>query len=191
VPSQQAWLSGVAGLLLVAAAGCQPGFYYGASGGVAAPLKPTQAGGLASVSARVEYEPPPRSLGGYYGASGDIVGFASTDSRGLVPLLVGSGGGKFGPLRLYLEGGVQLPGYLERFDHRVFSIFGLVGGVGAGLYVSDHVEVHLGARILWSSPSTQVDIQQGRAIEFLYLLSGLTLFVRPIPAPNRPLEEPF
>jgi hypothetical protein len=181
----------LAGVIFLAAAGCEPGFYYGASGGVAAPVRPSQAGGFASMSARREYEPPPRSLGSYFGASGDLVGFASTDSRGLVPLLVGSGGGKFGPMRLYLEGGVQLPGYLERFDHRVFAIFGLVGGLGVGVFVNEYFELHLTGRILWSSPSTQVDIQAGRKAEFLYLLSGLTVFIRPIPAPNRPVEEPF
>jgi hypothetical protein len=180
----------VAGVLLAAAlAGCEAGYFYGVGGGVASPIGPNQPGGYVTLAARREYEPPPRSMGSYFAAEGDLVGFMSHDSRGLAPLLLGSGGGKVGPLRLYVEGGAQMLGYLERYDHRVFSIFGLVGGGGLGLSFNDYVELHLQARVLWSSPSTQIDIQAGRKVEFLYFMGGLTLYIRLQPTPPRPLEE--
>jgi hypothetical protein len=195
LPGQRRRL-GAAGLaaagLLLAAAGCEPGYYYGVNGGVESPLSPGQPGGYVGLAARREYEPPPRSIGSYFAAEGDLVGFQSRDSRGLTPLLVGSGGGKLGKLRLYVEGGAQLFGYLERYDHRVFSLFGLVGGGGAGVAFNDYVELHLQGRVLWSSPSTQIDIQKGNVkSEFLYFLGGLTLYIRVEPTPPRPVENPL
>jgi hypothetical protein len=179
-------------LVLVAAAGCEPGYFYGVAGGVATPIGPSQAGGYGAATARREYAPAPRSMGSYFAAEGAVVAFASHDSLGAVPLLLGSGGGRAGPMRYYLEGGAQLPGYLERYDHKVVSLFGLVGGVGIGVALGEHVELHLGGRVLWSSRSMQADIQtSARKDEFLFVFGGLTLHIRLEPRPPLPSEETF
>jgi hypothetical protein len=147
-----------------------------------------QAGGAAAFAVRRDFAPPPRSMASYFAVEGGAVGFMSHDSRGLVPLLLGSGGGRFDSFQLYVEGGIQLPGYLERYDHGVISAFGLVGGAGIGLVCGPRFELHLTTRVLWSSPSTQFDLHPGRKAEFLYWLAGLTFFFRPHPAAPPPLE---
>jgi hypothetical protein len=180
-----------AGLLTV---GCEPGYYYGAGGGVAGTLAPAQAGGYGSLSARREFEPGPRTIGSYFAAEGTLAGWASHDSRGLAPMLVGAGGAKSGPFRLYVEGGVHILGVLERYDHQVFSFFGLVGGGGVAVALGEQLQLHLGARVLWSTPSAQIDINPGTPElrkEFLYFFTGLTLYFRPRVTPNRPLEDPI
>jgi hypothetical protein len=177
------------------AVGCDPGYSYGVAGGVAGPLTPAQAGGYASLSIKREFDPPARSIANYFTAEGSIAGWASTDSRGLAPMLVGAGGAKSGAFRLYVEGGVHLLGALEHWHNQVFSIFGLVGGAGLGVAIGEHVELHLGGRVLWSSPSTQVDIRTdpdpARKREWLYFFGGLSLQIRPKIAPLRPLEDPL
>ena len=188
----------LAGALAVVAsciAGCDPGYSYGVAGGVAGPLAPAQTGGFVSLGVKREFEPGPRSIANYFTAEGSIAGWASTDSRGLAPMLVGAGGAKSGAFRLYVEGGVHLLGALERYHNQVFSIFGLVGGAGLGLALGEHVEIHLGGRILWSSPSTQVDINKDadptHKKEWLFFFGGLSLHLRPRIVPNRPLEDPL
>jgi hypothetical protein len=176
----------IAPLPLLAAA-CEPGMYYGLGGGYAAPMH--ESGGSASLAARIEYQPPPRSMGSYFAAEGALLGFAGPDSRGLVPLLLGSGGGSFGAARLYLEGGLHGPGYLERYDHHVLGLVGLVGGAGLALTLGERAQLHLTARVLWSSPTTQIDLQAGRKVEFVYFLTGLTLYLRARPATPPPLDE--
>jgi hypothetical protein len=172
---------------LSATGGCDPGYAYGVGGGLAGP--PHQVGGSAAVAVRRDFAPPPSSMASYFAVEGSAVAFMSHDSRGLVPLLLGSGGGRFGSFQLYVAGGFQLPGYLERYDHRVLSMFGLAGGAGIGLPAGPRLELHLTVRALWSSPTTQIDLQTGaRKAEFLYWLVGLTFFFRPHPAPPPPLE---
>jgi hypothetical protein len=179
----------------VGASGCDPGYSYGVAGGVAGPLAPAQAGGYASLAIKREFDAPARSIANYFTAEGSIAGWASTDSRGLAPMLVGAGGAKSGAFRLYVEGGVHLLGALERWHNQVFSIFGLVGGAGLGVALGDHVEIHLGGRILWSSPSTQVDINKdadpSHKKEWLYFFGGLSIQIRPKITPLRPLEDPL
>ena len=180
---------------LLGASGCDPGYSYSVAGGVAGPLAPAQAGGYAALGAKREFDAPQRSIANYFTAEGSITGWASTDSRGLAPMLVGAGGAKSGAFRLYVEGGVHLLGVLERYHNQAFSIFGLVGGAGLGVALGEHVEVHLGGRILWSSPSTQVDINKDpdptHKKEWLFFFGGLTVQIRPRIVPNRPLEDPL
>jgi hypothetical protein len=187
-------LAGVAGVA-ASATGCDPGYSYGVAGGVAGPLAPAQAGGYVSLGIKREFEAGPRSIANYFTAEGSIAGWGSTDSRGIAPMLVGAGGAKTGIFRLYVEGGVHLLGALERWHNQVFSIFGLVGGAGLGIALGEHVEVHLGGRVLWSSPSTQVDLNKdpdpAHKKEWLYFFGGLSVQIRPRIVPNRPLEDPL
>jgi hypothetical protein len=179
----------------VAATGCDPGYSYGVAGGVAGPLTPAQAGGYAALGVKREFEAGPRSIANYFTAEGSIAGFASTDSRGIAPMLVGAGGAKSGAFRLYVEGGIHLLGALEHYHNQVVSFFGLVGGAGLGVAIGEHVEIHLGGRVLWSSPSTQIEINKDvdptHKKEWLFFFGGLSVHIRPRIVPNRPLDDPL
>jgi hypothetical protein len=192
-PRAAAFLAALA--VVAAAAGCDPGYSYGVAGGVAGPLAPAQTGGYAALGVKREFEAGPRTIANYFTAEGSIAGFASTDSRGIAPMLVGAGGMKNGIFRLYVEGGFHILGALERWHNQVVSFFGLVGGAGLGFALGEHFEVHLGGRVLWSSPTTQIDINKdpdpAHKKEWLYFFGGLSLHWRPRIVPNRPLEDPL
>lgn len=101
---------------------------YGVSAGLGIPVDPLDPVGLVGgVSAVFPGEGSPPAL---LRVRGELIGLLSTDSKAVLPTLVGDLGLPLGPMDIFFTGGVQLFGVAWRADYTVFTTLGFTGGVG-------------------------------------------------------------
>jgi hypothetical protein len=80
---------------------------------------------------------------------GEVLALWSRDGSAILPELSADLGGGLGPVELWLTGGLQLFGFAWRADFTLFTSFGLLGGAGLGLRITEALRLELRGLITW------------------------------------------
>jgi len=121
---------------------------YGGAAGVALPLSPTAQPGVAlALSATLTglEETAP----GILLLRGEVLGLITAGAKAIMPTLTGEVGVSAGPLDLFLSGGVQIFGVNWRGDWTFFNTFGLLGGGGLRLRITDTLQLEARGGVTW------------------------------------------
>ena len=121
---------------------------YGVSAGLGIPVDPLDPLGIVGgVSAVFPAEGSPAAL---LRVRGELIGLLSTDSKAVLPTLVGDMGLPLGSVDIFFTGGVQLFGVAWRADYTVFTTLGVTGGVGLSW------KVHPSTRLILRGTGTYI-----------------------------------
>jgi len=132
--------------------------WYGFGAGAGLELAPTASvGGFAIASAAMNGsdEDSPQLLS----LRGTLAGFIAKESWALMPLLSGDAGLRFGPVDIFLTGGVQIFGAARREKWTVFATFGVLGGGGIALTIGKDLRLSLRAMVIWLPSQTTAKIE--------------------------------
>lgn len=121
---------------------------YGGAAGVMLPLSPTESPGVAlALSA---------TLSGFDDTSaailllrGEVLGLIGAETKAIMPTLTGDAGFSFGPVDLFFTGGVQIFGVNWRGAWTFFTTFGLTGGGGLRVKVTEGLQLEARAGVTW------------------------------------------
>ena len=126
---------------------------YGVALGSGLALHPTGqpgiGGGAFSLTRDLEGGPP-----AVLHLRGEVLALWSGDGSFVLPELSADLGVAAGPLELWLSGGLQLFGFVWRADTTLFTTFGLVGGAGLGVRITDSLRLELRGIVSWLPESS-------------------------------------
>jgi hypothetical protein len=127
---------------------------YGGSVGLGIPLAPFEelgiAGSLSAVRHNLESGPK-----GVIRLRGEVLGIGSKNGSAIMPILSGDMGLGFGPVDLFLSGGLQIFGFSWRDDYAFFCTLGLLGGGGVGVQITSQFRLQIRGLVAWlPSPTT-------------------------------------
>lgn len=126
--------------------------WFGFGAGGATTLVPTKPGIWAAASAATE--PEMQQSGVTIAGRGSLNGAMGDGHWAVLPQLTGEGGLSIGPVRLFLEAGVELFGFARRDGWTIFAPFGVIGGGGLTVGLSDDLRLGLRAQICWLPEAT-------------------------------------
>ena len=161
---------------------------YGLAVGLGAPLASTDSLGVAvALSAfRTGLEGPKSMIR----AHGELLGIITSDTKAVMPMLVGELGTSLGEVDLFLTAGVQMFGFAWRRDYTVFGMLGLSGGVGLAMRVNSRLRVGFRGAATWlpSDTTAIVDEDGGDKPTFAFITVMLTVEYTPPVVARRPSE---
>ena len=193
LPTWQGRVVLVALLLLPWSARAETG--YGLAVGLGAPLAPTDSLGLSlglSAFAAGDEDGPASMLR----ARGELLGIVTSDTKAVMPTLVGTLGARLGRLELFIDGGVQMFGFAWRQDWAVFAVFGLTGGAGLSVQLHPQWRVGLRGQATWLPSATTAKLEAPDGADkpaFAFLSAMLTVEFSPtaiVPAASGELMPP-